>query len=378
MNRRLRCWLIKIHALACLSTILVVNSGQAQDDPLFRLNGARALMLQNVGFYLDGAVEVDVSEGEVHWETSEKDVLKQVVRIIEQVGELQGVRSLAKEVKLSEEVVRLVHEVNTLTVRDLRHWRMAEGLSEAEQWYVMVQTVVDELKMQIAVDLKVHLNEALFRGLEQSVIASDQDSVDWLNFDPNDPLPPTDWEVSDATLAALSVSDQSDLFPTSISANGITNDWMERIVRLLELQESRLQALERQWDLPSSNPQGSSFLPVYSDPSLQNLRLPEFVDVTFYSGSSKLGLSSQLQLNEIIALMVRYPQLRVVCTGHADSDGDRANNMTLSRRRAEAVREYLLQSGVLSQRVLLNYFGEEQSRQAGAADRRVEVRFFVN
>ena len=153
---------------------------------------------------------------------------------------------------------------------------------------------------------------------------------------------------------------------------------MERIVRLLELQELRLQALERQWTLPSLDRQGSSLLPAYSDPSLQNLRLPEFIDVNFYTGSSKLGLSAQLQLNEIIELMGRYPQLRVVCTGHADSDGGRESNMTLSRRRAEVVREYLLQSGVVSQRVLLNYFGEEQSRQAGSADRRVEVRFFVN
>jgi len=46
--------------------------------------------------------------------------------------------------------------------------------------------------------------------------------------------------------------------------------------------------------------------------------------------------------------------------------------------RAGTVRNYLLESGVESERVLLNYFGEERSESAGARERRVEVRFFVN
>jgi outer membrane protein OmpA-like peptidoglycan-associated protein len=76
-------------------------------------------------------------------------------------------------------------------------------------------------------------------------------------------------------------------------------------------------------------------------------------------------------------ILGRYPQIRVVCTGHADASGDRAPNYQLSKRRAQAVRSYLLQSGVTDDRVLLNFFGEERGRQSGSEDRRVEVTFYV-
>jgi len=57
--------------------------------------------------------------------------------------------------------------------------------------------------------------------------------------------------------------------------------------------------------------------------------------------------------------------------------GDRAANLALSKRRAETVRTHLLESGVASTRVVLNYFGEERAQNRGALDRRVEVAFFV-
>ena len=58
--------------------------------------------------------------------------------------------------------------------------------------------------------------------------------------------------------------------------------------------------------------------------------------------------------------------------------GDRAANLALSKKRAQTVQKHLLESGVLSTRVVLNYFGEERASNRGALDRRVEVAFFVN
>ena len=85
---------------------------------------------------------------------------------------------------------------------------------------------------------------------------------------------------------------------------------LERVVQLLEQQDGRLRALES--GMPRTVPNESLLPSVLSDTRLMNLRLPEFIDVTFYSGSFKLGLNAQLQLNEVIELMGRYPQLRVV------------------------------------------------------------------
>jgi peptidoglycan-associated lipoprotein len=113
------------------------------------------------------------------------------------------------------------------------------------------------------------------------------------------------------------------------------------------------------------------------DPELAQLNLPQTFDIRFNEGSSRLTLTAQLQLNEVMEFMTAYPQLRVVCTGHADASGDRTANLSLSKTRAKAAQEYLLESGVEPTRVLLNFFGEERATNRGALDRRVEVAFFV-
>ena len=118
--------------------------------------------------------------------------------------------------------------------------------------------------------------------------------------------------------------------------------------------------------------------PTFFRSALRALNLPSSFDIQFYEGSFRLTLTSQLQLNEVMEFMAMYPQLRVVCTGHADVTGDRSANLALSKRRAQAVRTHLLESGVLDTRVVLNYFGEERATNRGALDRRVEVSFFVN
>ncbi len=353
-----------------------------------RVSAAQNLMLENVGFYLDGAVEIDLDQGVVDWKESERDVLKQVTRIVRQVGELQAIDGLIQEVAFSSEVAALIHHVNELTIHDLRHWRMADGLSESEQWYVMVQTAVDELKMQIAIELKYRVNGALFEQLENALREvrelSDAEN-EWLKVDAEAALPITDWTLSDGSSAALSEEDGSSWFGRGEREHTILGQgnqevylasMLERVVQLLEQQDGRLRALES--GMPRTVPNESLLPSVLSDTRLMNLRLPEFIDVTFYSGSFKLGLNAQLQLNEVIELMGRYPQLRVVCTGYADLQGERLSNLALSRNRAVAVRSYVLQSGVNAERVLLNYFGEERAQTAGAPDRRVEVRFFVN
>lgn len=379
MNRHSILWATMCSFLVLLASGLCVSTSAQEVQGItamqLRVTEAQNLMLQNVGFYLDGAVEVDLDEGVVDWKESEKDVLKQVTRIVRQVGELQAIEGLMDEVAFTDEVQAAIHHVNELTIRDLRHWRMAQGLSESEQWYVMVQTALDELKMQIAIELKYRVNRALFQQLENTLSAIKDEDADWLKVDDNAPLPATDWTLSDGSSAALSAADGSSWIG---GGNGETyfEDMLERIVQLLEQQDGRLRALES--GVSESASEVSWLPPVLSDARLKHLRLPDYMDVSFYSGSFKLSLNAQLQLNEVIELMGRYPQLRVVCTGHADMQGERSLNMALSRNRASSVRSYLLQSGVKAERVLLNYFGEERAKAAGAEDRRVEVRFYVN
>ena len=363
---RLRSWLT-VCLVVCSWTVLF---GQFDEDPGIRSYRTQQLIMANIGHYLDGAVEVDVEAGTVSWNASSRQVERNIRSIIEQVASYQYMDGALKDVALSTETTALIERVSNLSFRDLRHWRMAEGLSEAEQWYVMVQSALDEVRMQIGMDLKVQLNQTLMDALQGSV-SLDGSNAEWLEIDEGQTLPAMDWERSDATSNDLSGNDAS-VWPTPAANDAEMAVILERILQLIENQETRLRQLEAGGSpsiaMPSSVPELASGA----------LRLPEYIDVSFYTGSAKLTLGAQLQLNEIIEVMGRRPQVRVVCTGHADLPGDRQSNLALSRRRAEAVRAYLLQSGIEPARALLNFFGEERASTTGPSDRRVEVRFYLN
>lgn len=344
--------------------------GQLDEEPGIRSYRTQQLIMANIGHYLDGAVEVDVEAGTVSWHASSRQVERNIRSIIEQVASYQSMDEALKDVALSAETAALIERVSNLSFRDLRHWRMAEGLSEAEQWYVMVQSALDEVRMQIGMDLKVHLNQTLMDALQGSV-SLEASNAEWLEIDEGQALPAMDWERSDATSNDLSGNDAS-VWPTPAANDAEMAVILERILQLIENQETRLRQLEA-GGIPSiAMPSGVPELAAGA------LRLPEYIDVSFYTGSAKLTLGAQLQLNEIIEVMGRHPQVRVVCTGHADLPGDRQSNLALSRRRAEAVRAYLLQSGIEPARALLNFFGEERASTTGPSDRRVEVRFYLN
>ena len=352
---------------ACCCSILF---GQSNSDLGVRSYRSQQLIMANIGHYLEGAVDVDVQSGTVSWNTSVRQVEKNILSVIEQVASYQDLKGALNELVLSSETTALIERVSNLSFRDLRHWRMAKGLSEAEQWYVMVQSVLDEVRLQIGMDLKVHLNQSLMDALLASSVL-DAESFEWLKVEEGASLPAMEWERSDATSGDL-ISNDASIWPSSASSQSEITVILEYILQLIESQESRLKQLENAAVAPIIR---QSQAPVLAAGAL---RLPEFIDISFYTESAKLTLGAQLQLNEIIEIMGRYPQVRVVCTGHADLPGDRQFNLALSRRRAEAVRSHLLLSGVEPSRALLNFFGEERASAAGPSDRRVEIRFYMN
>lgn len=361
-NSHLHCWFI-LGIMVCSWTALW---GQPDADLGVRSYRTQQLIMANIEHYLEGAVEVDIEAGTVGWNAPIRQVEKNLRSVIEQVASFQDMEGALNDVALSEETTALLERVANLSFRDLRHWRMADGLSEAEQWYVMVQSALDEVRLQIGLDLNVHLNQILMEALSSSD-APDGASSEWLEIDEGRSLPAMDWERSDATSSDLSGTDAS-VWPAPSAGDADMAVILERILQLIENQEARL----RQLETGSVAPSGPAGL------ASGALRLPEFIDVSFYTGSANLTLGAQLQLNEVIEVMGRHPQVRVVCTGHADLPGDRQFNLTLSRRRAEAVRAYLLQSGIEPARALLNFFGEERASTTGPSDRRVEVRFYLN
>ncbi|MDE0872174.1 MAG: hypothetical protein OSA37_09685 [Flavobacteriales bacterium] len=228
--------------------IVVTMQVEAQEEDPLALQRARSLMLENVGYFLDGAVEVDMEEGEVGWSMTERQVKQKMERIVLDVQSLQSLESLKSFRSFSSEVQVLIAEVSTLTYRDLRRWRMAEGLSDAEQWYVLVQSSLEELKMQVAMELNLHFNAVLYHELDRAVTDwrnSNRESEDWREVDPEALLPPIDWVASDVTRALLSGEDGSSW--DNVQGSGETSEsmqwWMERVLDMLENQDRRLSLL---------------------------------------------------------------------------------------------------------------------------------------
>lgn len=101
-------------------------------------------------------------------------------------------------------------------------------------------------------------------------------------------------------------------------------------------------------------------------------------NVQFATNSATLLPSSYAVLDQLANLMARYPEHRLIISGHTDSVGDDKFNLDLSKRRAKACYDYLVSKGVEAHRMAHEGYGEtrpiaDNSTEAGRAkNRRVE------
>ncbi len=85
-------------------------------------------------------------------------------------------------------------------------------------------------------------------------------------------------------------------------------------------------------------------------------------------------------LDEAVAVMQRYPEIKVEIAGHTDSVGSDAYNLSLSDRRAKTVMEYFVSKGIDAGRLSSKGYGEaspltgNDSVAGRAQNRRVEMR----
>lgn len=102
--------------------------------------------------------------------------------------------------------------------------------------------------------------------------------------------------------------------------------------------------------------------------------------VSFRSNSDMLLDGANTTLNSAAQTLIDNPGLIVEVAGHTDADGDEIYNLKLSQRRADAVRDYLLEAGASSEQVSARGYGEYKpvadnaTEEGRAANRRVELR----
>lgn len=103
-------------------------------------------------------------------------------------------------------------------------------------------------------------------------------------------------------------------------------------------------------------------------------------DVTFPVNSTEISPSFRASLDQVAQSMLRYPNSLIDVMGHTDATGSDAYNLDLSRRRAEAVANYLVARGVPRNRIATIGYGEQypiasnETVEGRALNRRVEVK----
>jgi outer membrane protein OmpA-like peptidoglycan-associated protein len=83
-------------------------------------------------------------------------------------------------------------------------------------------------------------------------------------------------------------------------------------------------------------------------------------DVLFDFGQYTLKPGAKEKLAKISGILISHPGLTLEVDGHTDSVGSDAVNLTLSERRADTVRSYLVAQGVQQDTISAHGFGKDK------------------
>jgi OmpA-OmpF porin, OOP family len=102
-------------------------------------------------------------------------------------------------------------------------------------------------------------------------------------------------------------------------------------------------------------------------------------EIQFETGSSIIKASSYKQLDEILKSAVVAEGLKVGVYGHTDNVGNNAANLKLSEDRANAVKNYLISKGIVTERIESKGYGsskpiaDNNTTEGKAKNRRVQI-----
>lgn len=102
-------------------------------------------------------------------------------------------------------------------------------------------------------------------------------------------------------------------------------------------------------------------------------------NIFFKKGSYDLSKASYAELNRLTKILKSYPGLKVEIGGHTDNTGEQKANMTLSKNRARAVMDYLIDRGLPRASIKAVGYGESKpiapnnTAEGKKKNRRVEL-----
>lgn len=107
----------------------------------------------------------------------------------------------------------------------------------------------------------------------------------------------------------------------------------------------------------------------------QDVLVATFKGETYFDhNSSMLKSGGYREIARVASVLAKYPQTRIEVGGHTDGRGPEQYNQQLSQRRAEAVKNALVQQGVSPSRIHTIGYGESHPISSShAQNRRVEI-----
>jgi len=374
---------------------------------------------QLVSSYLSMYVEkcAAIQDGDVKLRRSKKETLKDLNGIVKGAVDFYDYRQLKDFSGFSKVVEQKIAAIDAL---DFRTVEFSAGENDAETEERMrknfLEKELSDLNILVRMEVGLYGEENLMvvQGSEEIVIdnAAREKLLDqYLGEAKWTPLEPIRVDLDGDGLATIDLNDQSKLNTTAPREEGSIN---AQLLELLQSNNAKLDGMQKQIDdlrteqlklwqqsqdeknvamqkqiddlremvfaLVKMNTgeavaDGSNTMlpPPRTEGTVTNL--PGSMSVYFPKGSVKLDAGAVLSLNEIVDILARSPQLKLIVTGYADKSGDAARNLLLSQQRANSVKEFLVKSGLRPDRFITKYFGDRESAQEGLSDRKVVIEF---
>lgn len=127
-------------------------------------------------------------------------------------------------------------------------------------------------------------------------------------------------------------------------------------------------------------------------PGAEVTRVGEGIDIVFdeksgvYFDTNKYNINakSKENLNKLVKVFKDFPDTNIIVEGHTDSSGNDAYNLELSKKRANAVTNYLVANGIAKNRLTTYWHGEtlpkydNSTAEGRSKNRRVEFGIVAN
>ncbi len=134
-------------------------------------------------------------------------------------------------------------------------------------------------------------------------------------------------------------------------------------------------------------PEVSDYLEIEKDIALKNIKPGNSIvlkNVFFDFNKSTIKPESEPELGRLVKLLTDVPELKIEISGHTDSKGEDAYNQKLSEARAQSVTNYLVEKGIVVDRLTYKGYGESQPIASNDTDegrqenRRTEFKILSN